>query len=62
MACMARCHEKAKIKTNTKTNNRKKTKQQTQYEERRGVEPAPLKMSKLQGTWLNHYTTESYTL
>ena len=37
MACMARCHEKAKIKTNTKTNNRKKTKQQTQYEERQGA-------------------------
>ena len=37
MACMARCHEKAKIKTNTKTNNRKKTKQHTQYEQRQGA-------------------------
>ena len=37
MACMGRCHEKAKIKTNTKTNNRKKTKQQTQCEERQGA-------------------------
>ena len=37
MASMARCHEKAKIKTNTKTNTRKKTKQQTHYEERQGA-------------------------
>ena len=55
MASMARCHEKAKIKTNTKTNTRKKTKQQTQYEERQGA--SNQRLSKCQSYQAHGLTT-----